>query len=135
LNLNGRKDLKYFYVGAWNTFFGILTFFLLHRLFHMGGGYLVAITLSYAISMVQSHFTQRRFVWQSNSRYLSELIRFVCAYLAQYLLNLLGLYFCVELLHLDAFVAQLLLLLILTVSFFFVSRIFVFKLGEKNVNA
>lgn len=115
--------------------FGLMSFFLLHRLFHTSGGYLIAITLSYVISIVQSHFAQRRFVWQSTARYVPELIRFFYAYLAQYLLNLIGLYLCVELLNLDVFVSQLLLLVILSFSFFFVSQILVFKVGGKNVNA
>jgi putative flippase GtrA len=84
LNLNPR----YLIIGVWNTCFGVGSFLLISDAFRKLDD-LIILTLSYFLSIIQSHLTQRIFVWKSKGKYFPELARFSTAYIAQYFVNIL----------------------------------------------
>jgi len=83
LNLNTR----YLIIGVWNTCFGVGSFLLISDAFRKLDD-LIILTLSYFLSIIQSHLTQRIFVWKSKGKYFPELARFSTAYIAQYFVNI-----------------------------------------------
>ena len=127
--------LRYLLIGAWNSVFGFLTFFLFIQWFDSESGHFLALTLSYVLSIVQSHAMQRRYVWESRAPYILELSRFSYSYVAQYGLNTFGLFVCVNLLDMSATLSQILLVAVLTISFFFVNKNLVFKSLEVHVKS
>lgn len=120
-------EFKYVVVGAWNTVFGIAIFGAL--LFALKGvtGYVGVLTISMVISVLQSHFTQRKFVWSSSASYSQELVRFSSVYCAQYLLNLLLLWIAVDIWFLPVFYSQLVIAGLLILIFFFVNKKWTFR--------
>lgn len=120
---------RYLLVGIWNSLFGISNFLLLSNLFKSWTDLLV-LGLSYLISIVQAHFAQRKFVWQSECPYFSELTRFASAYIAQFLINSGLLVISETLLPLNRELRQGGIVILLTVLFYFVNKKGVFLVKQ-----
>jgi len=116
---------KYLIVGIWNTAFGILVFFALSNLLPFWPNFLV-LFLSYVISIVQSHFSQRYYVWVSRKPYILELKRFATGYFIQFLLNLVLLEIAINAFSLQRNFCQMFITLIFVIFSFFVNKKFVF---------
>ena len=121
-----RLAHRYIIVGVWNTVFGIANFYMLLWLFGESH-YLMVLTASYCLSILQGHFSQRLFVWHSKAPYLRELIRFSSGFLLQYFLNLTLLHVAVKSLRLDLRWSQLAILAILSVFGFLFNKRWVFS--------
>ena len=118
--------IKYIYVGIWNTVFSLVLFRVLlwsYKDLH----YQVILLLTFIISNIQSHFTQRKFVWESDNRYLYELIRFYASSVVGYFANVILLALFLRLTSFSVFLVQLVVtFLLLGVSFLSHSKL-VFK--------
>lgn len=112
---------RYVAVGIWNSIFGIFTFIILSRLMDQVPDIWV-LALSYGISIAQAHFSQRRLVWRSKAAYCRELLVFSSAYLLQFFINVVLLLFTEDLFNLAREVRQVLIVLPLTVVFYFVNK-------------
>lgn len=110
----------------WNTLFGLSNFYLL--LWLLGDShYLVVLTISYCLSILQGHFSQRIFVWRSEGPYFRELIRFSGGAIAQYVLNVILLHLAVKTFQLNLRWSQLGVLGTLTVLSFLFNKRWVFR--------
>ena len=116
---------KYLIVGIWNTAFGISVFFVASNLLPFWPDFSV-LFLSYVISIVQSHFSQRYFVWVSKKPYIKELERFATGYFVQFLINLALLEILVKVFSLHRNYCQMFLTLTFVVISFFINKKFVF---------
>jgi putative flippase GtrA len=85
------------------------------------------LLISYLVSIVQAHFMQRKFVWNSTEKYFQELVRFSGAYISQFVANLILLQIFVRFIGLNRSVSQVIIVLILTVVMFFVNKNGVFR--------
>lgn len=127
-----NRRYRYLWVGIWNSIFGLSVFYLLAYLLGQERHQLALFT-SYVLAIVQAHFTQRKLVWMSRAGYLPELARFSSAYLLQYVINASLLFFSVERLKLSIPISQTIIVLFLTVIFYFVNQRSVFKFqGAKD---
>ena len=75
-----RRPARYVVVGAWNTAFGLALFTILYLALGSSLGYIAVLTVAQVIAVVQSHATQRLFVWKSAGPYWPELLRFSLVY-------------------------------------------------------
>lgn len=122
--------IRYVVVGIWNTAFSFGMFWVLLHLLEAHIGYLAVLTIAYPITVIQSHFMQRKFVWLSNSSYKSELLRFTVIYVALYLANIILLFVAVDMYHFEPFSSQVLISLALIVFSFYVNRRWTFLSPE-----
>ena len=117
---------RYLFVGIWNSIFGIGVFLILSwgfpKLYDS-----VVLFLSYLISIVQAHLSQRKLVWKSQERYFAELLRFSGAYISQFVVNLILLQILVHFFDLSRSVSQTAIVLLLTVVMYFVNKNGVFR--------
>jgi len=116
---------KYLIVGIWNTAFGISVFFVVSNLLPFWPNFSV-LFLSYVISIVQSHVSQRYYVWASRKPYFRELKRFATGYFAQFLINLALLEIAVNAFSLDRNYCQMFITIIFVIFSFFINKKFVF---------
>jgi putative flippase GtrA len=116
---------KYLIVGIWNTAFGISVFFAVSNLLPFWPNFSV-LFLSYLISIVQSHFSQRYCVWGTRTPYIRELKRFATGYFAQFLINLALLEIAVNAFPLHRNYCQMFITLTFVVVSFFINKKFVF---------
>ena len=117
---------RYIVVGVWNTVFGIATFLLVSSLLFSWPNYLV-LFLSYLISIVQSHFSQRFFVWVSIKPYFGELMRFGAGYILQFLMNVVLLEIGVKVFSLHRNSCQVFITVTLVFFSFFLNKKYVFS--------
>ena len=121
-----KTTTRYFLVGVWNSAFGVGIFLILSQGFPKLNDSLI-LFLSYVISIVQAHFMQRKFVWNSNESYFGELIRFSGAYISQFVANLILLQAFVRFGGLNRSLSQVIIVFILTVVMYFVNKKGVFR--------
>lgn len=126
LRLSTTK-FKFLAVGIWNTVFAVVIFGALLFAFEDRISYVVILTISSSIAIVQSHLTQRKFVWATRASYSRELARFSLVYGAQYILNLMLLWIAVEIWSLPVFYSQIVIAGILIVTSYIVSSKWTFR--------
>jgi putative flippase GtrA len=119
---------RYVAVGIWNSIFGVLNFLILSRLIEQAPDIFV-LAISYAISIVQAHYSQRHLVWMSRAEYLPELFKFASAYLLQFPINVALLMFSEKLFDVSREVRQVLIVVFLTTMFYFVNKRGVFRVN------
>jgi putative flippase GtrA len=119
---------RYAAVGIWNSIFGVLNFIILSQLIKQAPDVLV-LAISYAISIVQAHYSQRHLVWKSKAEYLPELLKFASAYLLQFFINVALLVISEDLVDVSREVRQVLIVALLTVVFYFVNKRGVFRVN------
>lgn len=112
---------RYTVVGIWNSIFGVSNFIILSRLMTQAPDVLV-LAISYGISIIQAHFSQRHLVWRSKAEYLPELFKFSSAYLIQFSMNAVLILLTEDLLDLSREARQVLIVLFLAVVFYFVNK-------------
>jgi len=117
---------RYAAVGIWNSIFGVSNFIVLSR-FMLQAPDVLVLGISYGISIVQAHFSQRNMVWRSKAEYLPELLKFSSAYLLQFFINTFLLLLSEGLFGLSREIRQMLIVVFLTVVFYFVNKRGVFR--------
>ena len=123
---------NYIFVGIWNSFFGISVFILL-SLFLKEGNSISILGVSYIFSTLQAHFSQRKFVWKSESEYLPELFKFSSFYLLQFFLNSVLLVMMNSSMETPREVNQILIIFVLTVLFFYINKNGVFNASRRQI--
>ncbi len=76
-----RKKIAYLAVGGWNTAFGYGSFAALYFVCQrLGWHYLVALTVSQALSILNGYIGYKRLVFRTTGGWLAELGRFSLVY-------------------------------------------------------
>ena len=91
---------------------------------------LLVLTLSYFLSIIQAHLTQRKFVWNSNGKYLPELFRFSAAYVTQYSVNIILLTWSGNIFEFNREARQGVIIVLLTLVMYAVNRRGVFRVSD-----
>jgi putative flippase GtrA len=126
----GQK-VRFLIVGAWNTFFGLALFYALIETRHTLN-YQITLLCSFVLSTVQSHFSQRIFVWKSKQKYLAELSRFFLGTSIFYFVNAVLLPVLVEGVGLRVFISQCAITFFLTIASYFFQSKFVFSISKNR---
>lgn len=124
-----RNEIRFLAFGVWNTIFGLSLFYLLLKFIPELKYYLILVS-SFIISTVQSHFSQRHFVWRSSAPYLYELMKFFWGTLSSFIINLACLPILVEYLQFPIFLSQVLIVFLLTIFSFFYQKHLVFGVNS-----
>jgi len=124
-----RLQSRYLFVGVWNTLFGIVIF-LVVSLGLPGWSDGAVLTVSYSLSVIQSHFSQRRFVWRSETPYLPEFLRFTTGYLIQFAINLFLLVASQGMFLISREIRQIVVFVFIAILFYFVNKKGVFRVNQ-----
>jgi putative flippase GtrA len=119
--------IRYLFVGTWNTLFGFGVFYLLLK-FLGDENYRYTLVLAFVLANLQSHLTQRLFVWKSKQRYWTELFRFILGALLVLALNLFTLTILVDKLKFPIIESQLVLTIVITLINFLIQKTMVYKI-------
>jgi len=88
------------------------------------GGYLFGLVLGF--------FLSKKLVFRSEGHISSESIRYLAAFLASFIMNLIVLQFALGVFHWEAIFAQLLAAATYTIMMYLLSRLLVFRAGVKS---
>ena len=134
--IKSKTEIRFLFVGAWNTLFGYLVFllflFLLEKIFNNERQiYSLSIAFSHLISVINSFIFHKVVTFVSKQKGLEivyEFRRFFNSYIITFLLNLSLISIQVELLSLNPRIAGAISLPIVTVvTFFLLSKYAFYK--------
>jgi len=134
-----KIEIRFLLVGAWNTLFGYAIFFIFLNLFKNFFGlersaYVLGITFSHIFGIVNSFFFHKFITFRSKEKgkeAFKEFLKFFNSYLLTFLINLVLIFFLVELILLDPVYAGAISIPICVVVTFFLLSNYSFK---KNNN-
>ena len=117
--------VRFSVVGVLNTAVGLATIFVAKAA--LGLGDVVANLLGYGVGLAMSFVLNKRWTFGDAGGAVPAAVRFVLAFVAAYLLNLLTVLSLRDHFLVDAYVAQALGVVPYTIVFFLLSRSFVFQ--------
>lgn len=118
-----HRPIKFSVVGAWNTGFSFLLFTFAYMLLKNQYSINHIMTGTWALSVLQSYFTQRIFVWKSDATIKIELPKFFTISVLQLMLNISLMTFFVR--NFDLPIIQLqfgITLFLVTLSYYFMKE-------------
>ncbi len=120
------RQTRYVVIGIWNTIVGYSLFTLFIFLFPTSQ-YLLALCLATLLAGVNSYFTQRRFVWQSEANISGEIARFAIIFIGQFLVNAALLYVLVDRFNYHPLWTQYVLGTAIVISTYFLNKNWTFS--------
>jgi putative flippase GtrA len=127
LNINQQQKLLFLIVGGYNTVFGYLLFCLLQIFLQNHFHYLIILTISHFLSVINSFISFKIFVFKTKHNWLFEYCKVNLVYLFYLLNNFWLLWFFINIFHCNKFFAQLLCIILLTIAVYFLHKNFVYK--------
>lgn len=121
--ISRRQFIQFCIVGLLNTIVGYAAFYVLINFLY----YLLALLLSHIIGVMNSFFWNKLWVFRTKKIQVFEFIRFNLVYAIVFLVNAVALYGCVDVIHVDPRLAQLILLPLVTLVSFFGQKLWTFK--------
>lgn len=123
------ERIRFLAVGATNTLVGYGLFVLFAQVLfaHIYLGYLLALIVSYCISITLAFYLYRRLVFVVTGHVIRDFIRFVSVYLVSIGVNAALLPLLVEVVGIHPLIAQALILVITTLVSFFGHKLFSFR--------
>lgn len=103
---HGSRKLRFLLIGAWNTGFGYLCFYVLYLLAADHLHYLAISAIAHFIAVTQSYAMHRRLVFHSVAPVIFEFLRFNASHLGTLTFGLLAMYLLVEIAAVPPLVAQ-----------------------------
>ena len=126
-----RLLLRYILVGSWNMIFGITVFAVTYLVIGSDKSYILVAAIAHPIGVAQSHFTQRKIVWKSESKYLPELLKFGIVQTQGFVSTLLLMMFFIEILELSVIISQIIGTIIITIVTFILMKYWTFAKNKK----
>ena len=117
------EKIRFLMVGGYNTAVSYIIYVLL---VFFGLGAQMALLLSFFISSINSYFSQKFFVFATKGNYLKEYSKCLSTWVGSYILNAILLFLLMKT-GLNAYIAEFIVLVILTVYRYVVLKYFAFK--------
>lgn len=127
-----EQFLKFCIVGLTNTTISLVTYyFLLQVDIH----YLIASTISYCAGLLNGYFLSSSIVF-NQKRNVIQALKFIGVYVSSLLLNLLFLFILVDLLELNEFISQIIVIIFNVFYNYFLNKIWTFQhlKNESKIN-
>jgi putative flippase GtrA len=115
-------------VGCINTFVGYGTYALM---IFCGFSYVAAQAISTVVGVTNSYFWNKYFTFKKPQKSVVEILRFVSVYVFGYLVSLAVLFFCIDLLNINAYIAGLVGLIFTTAISYIGHNYFSFGPGKR----
>lgn len=123
-NLLASKEFRFLITGGINTIvgYGSYTLFIF-----LGIQYLIANIFSTIIGTINSYFLNKYFTFKSPKKSFAEVIRFCTVYLISFLIGLISIYFLVDIININSYIAGFINLIFTTLISYFGHNWFSFK--------
>ncbi len=118
--------IRFGIVGVFNTLITAIIIWVLLELLHFSD-YLANI-IGYIVGLVNSFVWNRKWTFENNARISKTVFKFVITFAVSYLFQLGNLYLLLNYTTLDAYVCQLLSIIIYTIINFVLNRYYTFKI-------
>ena len=126
---NYKTFYKYLIVGVINTIVGYGVIF---SLMYLGTSPEISNVIGYAVGICVSYVLNKTYTFKSKAHPKKEFPKFVASLLLAYGLNFLTLVICIRVIHINAYVSQIISGAVYTVSGFLFTKYFAFREGMLN---
>ncbi len=121
-----KEIINYLIFGGLTTLISIITYALFAKVFHID--YLISNVLSWIIAVLFAYITNKIFVFESKSKKnIKEITSFFFFRVVSLIMEMVILYVFVDMLHIDDLVTKIIAQVIVIVSNYVFSKLFVFK--------
>ena len=121
-----KEIINYLIFGGLTTLISIITYALFAKVFHID--YLISNVLSWIIAVLFAYITNKIFVFESKSKKnVKEITSFFFFRVVSLIMEMVILYVFVDMLHIDDLVTKIIAQVIVIVSNYVFSKLFVFK--------
>ena len=121
-----KEIINYLIFGGLTTLISIITYALFAKVFHID--YLISNVLSWIIAVLFAYITNKMFVFESKSKKdIKEITSFFFFRIVSLIMEMVILYVFVDMLHIDDLVTKIIAQIIVIVSNYVFSKVFVFK--------
>ena len=121
-----KEIINYLIFGGLTTLISIVTYALFAKVFHID--YLISNVLSWIIAVLFAYITNKIFVFESKSKKnIKEITSFFFFRIISLIMEMIILYVFVDMLHIDDLVTKIIAQIIVIVSNYVFSKVFVFK--------
>lgn len=121
-----KEIINYLIFGGLTTLISIITYALFAKVFHID--YLISNILSWIIAVLFAYITNKIFVFESKSKKnIKEITSFFFFRVVSLIMEMVILYIFVDMLHIDDLVTKIIAQIIVIVSNYVFSKLFIFK--------
>ena len=121
-----KEIINYLIFGGLTTVVSIVTYALFAKVFNID--YLISNVLSWVLTVLFAYITNKIFVFESKSKKnIKEITSFFFFRIVSLLIEMIILYIFVDMLHIDDLVTKIIAQVIVIVSNYVFSKVFVFK--------
>lgn len=121
-----KEIINYLIFGGFTTLISIITYALFAKVFHID--YLISNVLSWIIAVLFAYITNKMFVFESKSKKdIKEITSFFFFRIVSLIMEMIILYIFVDMLHIDDLVTKIIAQIIVIISNYVFSKVFVFK--------
>ncbi len=121
-----KEIINYLIFGGLTTLISIVTYAIFSKVFNID--YLISNVLSWIIAVLFAYITNKLFVFESNSKKnIKEITSFFFFRIVSLVMEMVILYVFVDMLHIDDLVTKIIAQVIVIVSNYIFSKVFVFK--------
>lgn len=121
-----KEIINYLIFGGLTTLISIITYALFAKVFHID--YLISNVLSWVLAVLFAYITNKIFVFESKSKKnIKEITSFFFFRVVSLIMEMIILYVFVDMLHIDDLVTKIIAQIIVIVSNYVFSKVFVFK--------
>lgn len=129
INHQIRLHYRYLYVGTWNTIFGYVTGVLTYKLINDISNVIIVGIVSNIISISMSFLTYKIFVFRTSGNWLREYLKCYLVYGIMALLSIFMLWIFLDLLQINIWLSQGLIILATTAISYTSHKKFTFNSG------
>lgn len=122
--LYNNQKIRYLFVGCLNTGLNYTIYFTLNTL---GVWYILSNTAGFIVSILNSYFWNKYFVFKERKKSLNEIAKFLFVYLIQYFMGILFLMLFVEKMGINKNIAGIISIFFLTLISYLGHKNFTFK--------
>lgn len=121
-----KEIINYLIFGALTTLISIVTYAIFTKVFHID--YLISNVLSWIIAVLFAYITNKIYVFESKSKKnIKEITSFFFFRVVSLIIEMIILYIFVDILHIDDLVTKIIAQIIVIVSNYVFSKVFVFN--------
>lgn len=121
-----KEIINYLIFGVLTTLISIVTYAIFTKVFHID--YLISNVLSWIIAVLFAYITNKIYVFESKSKKnIKEITSFFFFRVVSLIIEMIILYIFVDILHIDDLVTKIIAQIIVIVSNYAFSKVFVFK--------
>lgn len=128
---NNKEIVMYLIFGVLTTLVNIIVYYIFNDLLHVH--YMISNGIAWFLSVVFAYITNRKFVFSSGFNSIAtEFSRFIGTRLSTGLMDMVIMWLLIDILHVNSFFSKIFSNILVVISNYILSKLFVFKGGKAD---